>query len=327
MSDTQVIFDMPFEDYLKVDALSSTYIKRITISIDDCLNADPRKETVALNTGKAYHKALLEGLDAFEAEYCREINKNGYVRTVVDAIAAFVRKGVTGYNKTGSRKYFMDLCRENNIPVYDDAIAGETRITLKANDYDRIVRCAKELHDTIDLPPMQNEVSVFWVHDGVSMKARFDGVNEYGVFDLKTFSNGLGKDLEKLPAQTIANYRYDIQAVLYVEAYIAASKIMPELFKAKNPLFNILWVQTHDGFNFDGTSITPDAKCTHNMNSYWTKALDDISEARGLYKKHVMNKEPLKRTLEFKVLEDHHLPMYYLKDDVIVDDIIEISAS
>lgn len=74
------------------------------------------------------------------------------------------------------------------------------------------------------------EVSIFW-HcraTGAPMKARFDYVKMRTLIDLKSFSNVGGMPIDRAIERTIANYRYNLQHVIYIEAAEEAKRMIRE---------------------------------------------------------------------------------------------------
>jgi hypothetical protein len=65
------------------------------------------------------------------------------------------------------------------------------------------------------------EVSVFWEKDGIPLKARFDYLKPRTIVDLKRFSNQRERPVDIAIRLAIAEYRYDVQARHYCDAYEA----------------------------------------------------------------------------------------------------------
>lgn len=307
----QVIYDMPHEEYLKIDALSSTAVKTINVSISDYIEEKKQDtSTPSKDLGRAYHKRILEGLDAFCDAYTTPFDKSEYLCTVDDLKSFLDDQGCT-YKGVKSKADFEDLARQLGGYVYSDIIAQETREFLSQDDYNRICKFGKYLDQ--DLQGYKTEVTVLWDWDNVPCKARFDAVNETGIVDLKTFSNPNRISLELLPARMIANYRYDVQALFYVEAYKQA-RIIDKFFAAECPNFRFLWVQSQGGYNAMFTELQSMSDELYQANAYWQKALDDIEIARETYEKHILNSDT--KTIfiaKETILEDHHLPTYHFQ--------------
>jgi hypothetical protein len=74
------------------------------------------------------------------------------------------------------------------------------------------------------------EVSVFWTdaQTGVPCKARFDYLKPRAIVDLKSYENVIGLPVRKAMARCVANYRYHIQAALYLEGARSAGRLIAE---------------------------------------------------------------------------------------------------
>lgn len=307
---TKVIFDMPFEEYLAIEALSSSAIKTINVSISDFI--EEKKEntsTPAKDLGRAYHKSILEGFEAFNAAYTVALNKDDYLCTVDDLKEFLQECGCASKGKNKSD--YENLARELGGAIYSDAIAQEKREILTRDQYDRLNIYSNYFDGKFD--DYQKEVTVLFEMNGVSCKARFDAVNsKYGcILDLKTFTNPRKKMLDVLPAQIISQYRYDIQAVFYAQAYQAAHKA--GFFTQEFEDFKFLWVQTQVGYNVMETILKPDSEETYGSNAYWSKALHEIEQSAANFKEYLKIKDSKQKInfVPFNYLEDHHLPSYH----------------
>ena len=70
------------------------------------------------------------------------------------------------------------------------------------------------------------EVSVFWVEDGVPLKARFDYLKPRAIIDLKSFANQRERPVDVAIRAAIAEYRYDLQARHYCDGYVALCRLV-----------------------------------------------------------------------------------------------------
>lgn len=315
---TQVIMDMPFEEYLKIEALSSSKIKTINVSMSDYIEEQKKdnSDTPAKSLGRAYHKMILEGKEAFDAAYTTPLDKSDYLCTIADMKDFLSGMGVKASSKA-TKGDLEDAVRDNNGAsfLFSDAIANETREFISQENYDRIHKYGDLIGS--EFLGFQTEVTVLFDIDGVPCKARFDAVNRNGIRDLKTFSNPYKENLDTLPARTISRYRYDIQAVFYSQAYKAASLVRPDLFtKDIDPPFGLIWAQSAGGFNVMETILTPESNENYCVNGYWQKALDDIASAVVTYDMYLKDKNAFKFTIRRDWLEDHHLPGYHFDKDV-----------
>ena len=149
---------------------------------------DEDTDTPARVFGRAVHKFVLEGREAFEAVY---------------APTEF-----PGNVKAGKEE------RER--------IAAEGKQPLKRDDWNRIMMAGTIIRSN---PAVSSaflggmpEVSVFWERDGIRRKARFDYLKPRANVDLKSNANTMDIDFVASCRKAIASYRYDVQAAHYLEA-------------------------------------------------------------------------------------------------------------
>jgi hypothetical protein len=121
------------------------------------------------------------------------------------------------------------------------------------------------------------EVSVFWTdaETGVPCKARYDYLKPSGIIDLKGMANERGLRFEDAAFQAIGRYRYDIQAVHYLEGYTA------------------LWQAAAEGRVF-GQCPLPDG---------WETFLVDPADVRFAWVFHQTTGAPVSRA--FEISADH----------------------
>ncbi len=176
-------------------ALGSTGLKHLVDNApdywwDSWMNpARPEeKETDAIKFGRAVHKCVLEGRDAFEAIYA----PTDYPGNIKAGIAERAE------------------------------IEAQGKMPLKRDDYVRIlaassfIKANKHLADafTGGFP----EVSVFWTDDGIRFKARFDYLKMRAISDLKSIRNPLNKSFVQACRDRIAGLDYTISAAHYMDA-------------------------------------------------------------------------------------------------------------
>ena len=201
-----IFFDLDEDEYHDDPALGSTDLRRLLASGPDYWwqsplnpNQPERRSSPAQEFGKALHKIVLEGSQAFSVRY---------VRRPEDLVRLDAKTKAT-------------LCPN-----------GET--VIECDDFDRILRSAELIQKNPDLAAAfesgMSEVSVFWeeIEDGfvVRCKARFDYLKVRGVGDLKSIRNIYSKPFGDACMHSIANYRYDIQAA----HYLTGRSQLPHLF-------------------------------------------------------------------------------------------------
>ncbi len=153
--------DIPFKDYLAIDAVSNSYLGRLK----DCPAKVLMKEedTKALGFGRALHSIVLEGFDAFHKDF------------------AIAPKGIDKRTTVGKAKYAAFLAKS----------AGKGIITA-----DEFVH-AKNIRDAIFNHPFAKKVlgrgvteqTIIWESEGILCKSRADalpGGDTRALVDLKT---------------------------------------------------------------------------------------------------------------------------------------------
>lgn len=222
-----VYTDLPERDYVADPALSGSAFARLLNNPPDWKWEQSgnalwvRRETEKTRAGTAYHKAILEGLDAYERRYAVAPDEDaaGPVLKTAEHLKDWLR--ARELKVSGPKEELMRrvLEADPDAPVwdvvYERAMRGRHEID---GDLDAHIRLTVA---TIQASPAASklvsggraEVSVFWTDGDVRYKARLDYLRPTAVVDLKTFSltprRGLVRDLL---AHAITN-QYDLQAV------------------------------------------------------------------------------------------------------------------
>lgn len=154
-----------------------------------------KKTTPQQMRGKAMHKLLYESAAAFHSLF---------------TCGARHDDEMTSAEKSAATKAANAMARQVG------------KIALPSDDYDQVVIAHAMITKN---PKLANvfaggvgEVSVFWVSDGVPLKARIDYLKPRGIGDGKGVANMYSKDFPTACREAIANYRYDMQAAHYLEA-------------------------------------------------------------------------------------------------------------
>lgn len=238
-----VYFDMPFDDYLAIPALSSSGIKNLLISSMDFwanswMNPEPPEEKEARHflDGRAYHARICEGRAKFEARYVEAFNPGDYPDALLcsDDIKARLRElkeGGASVRLTGRKDELIAqlLAIDESVVVMDclksQYAAQHAGREFLARDTLRQINLAAamiEAHPELS-QCFQNgypEVTVLWIDEsyGIPMKARFDFLKIRAIVDLKTFANSLGKPIDRAIYSDIAANKYHIQVANYLTA-------------------------------------------------------------------------------------------------------------
>jgi len=240
---TGIHFGMAEEDYHAVPALSTSQIKQILASPADfwwqCrwlrAEATEREESSYMALGSAWHKRVLEGREAFYQRYAIDIDPRDFpeaLRTVDELKAAIIAaggetKGCKSKADYVARADDLGLCAWDSV-IAAHAAANEGVQLISADDVGKIELSAAMIERHPDLKDAfvdgYPEVSIFWECErtGVPMKARLDYLKLMAIVDLKTFSNPLGKQVDRAIVGEMAGRRYYVQAPVYCEAVKAA---------------------------------------------------------------------------------------------------------
>ena len=244
-----IYFGMPEDDYHGSFALSASGIKNLRISTLDfwarsTLNPDREDdETDALRIGRAYHKRIVEGREAFYRCYAAELDPAKYpeaLRTVEDLKS---RLRDAGLPVTGNKPQLIGrLCEEYaqarsfiwECLIEDHAEINNGKELLPADLIHRIEISAAMIEKHPQLGKAFSggypEVSIFWNdHESdVPCKGRLDYLKSRAIVDLKTFENMMGMPVRRAVARAVANGRYHIQAAFYLEAVQEAKRFIDE---------------------------------------------------------------------------------------------------
>jgi hypothetical protein len=324
MSEPKVIYNMAEEEYHKTPALSYSAIKEINVSINDYLYSQDEEnssDTISKVIGKAYHKAILEGFDAFNAIYKAPYTPDDNCLKTKDDLINFCINNDVEYKDSWTKGKIFNAIQAcgHDVKSYDEEREEHEKgfVIIPSEAHNKISSYAKIIEESDIAEKMRNakkEVSVFWSEDGINCKARFDALLPEGVFDLKTFDNSRGISIDKAVNLAIANYQYDIQARWYTKAYKALHNAKIEGFENKNPLFFTLFLKTNKGLDIRAKVLRDLNDSETMMNGYWEKANQKIENAKNIFKKHIIRKEKIKYDLFFEELRDCDLPNYYFED-------------
>lgn len=238
-----IYFSMPEDEYHADCSLGSTDLRNLIVSPlqfywNSSVNPSrkPDKDTPALRYGRAIHKCVLEGREAFDALYAKKYQKPlpGQLVTLEDLKQKCKELGIASSGtKATLTERILELAPDT--PIYDVEVARYNahigdRIILEESDYYEIIMAADNIKANMHLEhAFQNgmtEVSVFWEQQGIPCKARFDYLKPRAVVDLKSTRNALQQDWPVAVANFLARGRYEIQAT----HYMTARAILPILF-------------------------------------------------------------------------------------------------
>lgn len=240
-----IYFGMPESEYHSDYALGSTDLRNLLISPIQFYHhsranpfRDEDKDTPARLRGRAIHKCVLEGRDAFDKLYFPKPPKptEGQLVTVEHLKAKAKELGIAVSGRKDdliARIVEMDPA----TPIYDIecakhvALAGD-RTMLDEDLYANILVASQNIGRS---PQMQDafsggypEVSVFWTQQGIPMRARFDYLKPKAVVDLKSTRNHFGQIWSVAVPSFLARSRAEIQATHYLNARSVMRKMVKE---------------------------------------------------------------------------------------------------
>lgn len=186
MSNTRVIEDMPFDEYLGIDALSASALKVLALHTPETLKYqrdNPPPVSAAMIFGSALHTAVLQP-ELFDDQF------------------AVKREGLDRRTKAGKEEWAE--------------LVGSGRQILKAEEFHDVVGMAKRLRANKDLGHRlergRKELTLVWDREGVRCKARLDLLVDGMIFDIKTTARTTAAGF----AADAARLGYDLQAAWYL---------------------------------------------------------------------------------------------------------------
>lgn len=241
-------FGLDEEVYHATPALSSSGVKNIRMSPLDFwaratwLNPnyeDDNEETgdsFAKVLGRAYHKRILEGQEAFGWCYAPSFDKALHkdaldgADAIKDALRKHKEQGAT-VKLTGKKDELIQqlLALDPAVRILDvieeSYVAEHPGKTFLPQKYlDKIELSAAMIERDPELRKAftggMAEVSVFWVCEktGAECKARLDYLKPRAIVDLKTFANKSGYPIGRAIERELGYNRYPIQGAWYYDA-------------------------------------------------------------------------------------------------------------
>lgn len=224
-----VYLDLPLADYLADPALSGSAFKTLLVDPPGWKWDRPenplreRVETRPQLRGSAAHCAILEGLDAYEARYCRapEIDDFPDALDTMDDLRAWLKARDLKVGGTKAELVARVLEHDGDAPIWsviEEALV-RGRTPIKRAD-DAFVRMQAQFvrSDPAFAPLVSGglpEVTIVFTVRGVRYKARPDYLNPLGILEAKTFGQppAPGRTLLQHVLREAALNGYDMQAV------------------------------------------------------------------------------------------------------------------
>lgn len=184
-----VYSNIPFDEYLKIDALSSSGLKALMKSPAHfkASKEEEGKGTSAKKMGSAIHTALLEP-KRYSEEY---------------VIAGDEIKGNSKAAREQKAAYYQEFGEDQVLTEKEGAIVRRVREAAESNH--KLKSYLERISDV--------ELTVVFEYRGVLFKCRYDAVIPEIILDLKT---ALTAEPTAFYRKAILKYRYDIQSSLYL---------------------------------------------------------------------------------------------------------------
>jgi hypothetical protein len=201
-----IYFDLSENLYHADPALGSNDMKRLAYSpcdfwFESKMNPHPPKprQSDAMEFGKAVHKFILEGSDAFESLY--------------------------------SPTYFPGTVKAGKTERA--AIEESGKIAINREDWDRIHIASGMIEANTEVAAAFRhgfpEVSIFWDSPaGFRKKCRVDYFKAFANVDFKTIRNTRNIDFTEACRRGFSDYRYDVQAEHYLEGRAALAGLVAQ---------------------------------------------------------------------------------------------------
>jgi hypothetical protein len=235
-----VYFGLPSAEYHADHSLGSSDLKRLLQAPavywwHSHMNPDrvPTPDSPAKQKGRAFHKLVLEGPEAFERSFTSELKPDAYPGALVSLDDLKTRCRELGKAVSGTKAELAKRikAKDTKAIVFDDILAT-FRVMVERDglevlkpDAMREVRLAAT---SITLNPhlaraFQGgipEVSVFWIDEhGIPCKCRLDWLKPRTIVDIKKCANIRERPFDLAVLLAIAEYRYDVSARHYLDGY------------------------------------------------------------------------------------------------------------
>jgi len=245
-----IYFDLPFEQYIRLDARSHSEFKKLEISpynfwyhVLHAPDFTDDKISPQMLWGKMLHTMVLEP-ETFEDSFAVRPNPDHYpeaLRTATD-LKQWLKDN--GEGSSGNKPELIDRIQimasqmNRDVLIWDNMIEEfehnvEERGQLIVTD--EMFEKAQSARKMIAINPDYNdrftdgyaEVTIVWDDEetGVRLKARIDYLTANTKFDLKTFNNFMSINFETAMIKAIFGNKYHLQSVMYMDGFRALQKL------------------------------------------------------------------------------------------------------
>jgi hypothetical protein len=246
-----IYFGMPEAEYHADWSIGSTDLMNLLISPLDYYwhsranpHRRPDKETPAMQYGKAIHKRVLEGPEAFDKLYaCKGPPPRPGALITSDDLKRHCE--FLGLAKSGTKPQLIERIRQidKDVLIHDEDVEAykaqvEGKALLDEQDYAEIMLASQNIRANPHLRTAFEggypEVSVFWEVGGIPFRARFDYWKKKAIVDLKSTRNTMKMPWDQAVANFLARGKYYVQATHYMQGrqmtkkFLKAGKVFGE---------------------------------------------------------------------------------------------------
>lgn len=249
-----MFFGMDEATYHAIPRLSASGIKNLLVSPMDFWARswmNPRRPEEEDDKewkvyGRAYHKRILEGRDAFYAAYAPFLDEADYPNALTKQehykqACREMGLPVGGKNDELIERLLAAGCDKQLMPVIvaEHAKANAGKTFLKPDWFFQIELSAAciEFDESLAVRFQKGfpEVAILWTDEvtskdgeilSVPMKCKVDYLKTREINDLKTFSNQMQRPFDRATFQEIASRKYHIQVATYYRGVEAAEEMV-----------------------------------------------------------------------------------------------------
>jgi hypothetical protein len=250
-----IYFGVPEGKYHEDQSLGSTSLKELVIDPveyqHERLYPGVEKETMALKWGHAIHCRALEGRLSLAERFAIAPAVTDYKDALVtmDHLRSHCR--LIGVKPGKKKEEAIAAIREfdKDVLIWDEIVAkfeadNAGRTIIPRDAIDHIEMAVRWMQRERKLAPVMkdgtfvagaSEVSIFYMENGVRLKARIDHLLSHAIIDLKSFRPFFKERAIEAAKKAVSRMRYDLQAGAYIKALRAAAKLYAEGRVFNNP--------------------------------------------------------------------------------------------
>lgn len=248
-------FGVPEGKYHEDQSLGSTALKELVLDPieyqNDKLNPGEEKETMELKWGHAIHCRALEGRLSVAERFAIAPAMTDYKDALVTAAQLKAHCKLLGVKPGKSKEDHIAAIRDfdKDVLIWDEIVEkfkadNVDRTILPRSALDHIEKAVRWMQRSKKIAPVMkdgtfvagaSEVSIFYVENGVRLKARLDHLLAHAIVDMKSFRPLFKENILEAAKKAVSRMRYDLQAGAYIKAIRAAADLYAEGRVFNNP--------------------------------------------------------------------------------------------